>query len=257
MPIYNDEKYVAEAIESVLQQTYRSFELIIVDDGSTDGTSAILTEFKGHPKVTITRQENGGTAAARNTGLRHASGEFCAFLDSDDLYSQDHLEVINRYIEEREANITCLATDVAVWDGEKATEHFSDGRIDKLLEKGCTWENGLVFGSLVIRSEVFSKIGTFNTTYRTLEDREMHFRILANGYEIPFLRHCGYYYRQGQGTNKTALREGIVLGDSIRAAVEYLVKKQTPFRMRLFCLRSLQYLIRAYFKIKLKRLFSS
>ena len=250
MPVYNDEKYVGEAIESVLRQTYRSFELIVVDDGSTDGTPAILEKFKDHPKVTVIRQKNSGTASARNSGLRHAKGKFCVFLDSDDFYSHDRLEVINRYIEEHEPNIDCMATDVAVWNGEKVTEYFSDGKINRLLEEGCTWNNGLVFGGLIIRSEVFSKIGTFNTKYRVLEDREMHFRILTNRYHIPFLRHCGYYYRRDQGTNKTTYREGVVLGDSIRAAAEYLFKKQTPLKMRLFCLRSLQYLVRSYFGIK-------
>ena len=252
MPVYNDEKYVGKAIESVLQQTYPSFELIVVDDGSTDGTPAILRDFEDHPKVIIIRQKNGGTAAARNSGLRHAKGEFCAFLDSDDFYSQDRLEVISRYIEEHERNIDCLATDVAVWNGENVTDHISDGKIDKFLEQGCTWENGIVFGSIVINAKVFSKIGTFNEKYRILEDREMHYRLLANGYKIPFLGHCGYYYRRGQDTNKTTSRQGIVLGDAILAAAEYLFKNRTPFKMRLFCLRSLQYLIRSYIKIKLR-----
>jgi len=117
MPVYNDEKYVGKAIESVLQQTYRSFELIIVDDGSTDGTPDVLAKFKNHPKVKIIRQENGGTAVARNTGLRYARGEYIAFLDSDDFYTPDRLEVINRYIEKHRSGINCFATDVAIWNG--------------------------------------------------------------------------------------------------------------------------------------------
>jgi len=250
MPVYNDEKYVGKAIESVLQQTYRSFELIIVDDGSTDGTPDVLAEFEGNPKVKIIRQENGGTAVARNTGLRYARGEYIAFLDSDDFYTPDRLEVINRYIEKHRSGINCFATDVAVWNGKKIVKYFSDGKICQLLKRGCTWENGMIFGSVVINAKVFSEIGAFNEKYRILEDREMHYRLLANGYEIPFLKHCGYYYRRGQGTNKTNLRG--VLNDAIRAATQYLFKKQAPFKMRLFCLRSLQYLIRNYIKIKLR-----
>jgi len=87
MPAYNDGEYVSEAINSVLCQTYQSFELIIVDDGSTDDTPEVLSRYKKHARVRIVRQQNGGTAVARNTGLRLACGEYIGFLDSDDFYT--------------------------------------------------------------------------------------------------------------------------------------------------------------------------
>jgi glycosyltransferase involved in cell wall biosynthesis len=85
MPVFNTEKYVRQAIESVLEQTYDNWELIIVDDGSTDSSSKIISDYaSAHPKIKLIKQINKGLAEARNTGIRHATGEFVALLDSDD-----------------------------------------------------------------------------------------------------------------------------------------------------------------------------
>ena len=88
IPVYNCEKYVAEAIESILAQTYPALEVIVVDDGSTDGTGEIVKSF---PQVKYLFQDNAGTAAARNRGIRAAKGEYIAFLDADDLWLPEKL----------------------------------------------------------------------------------------------------------------------------------------------------------------------
>jgi len=97
IPTYNREKYVVEAIESVLAQTYQNFEIIIVDDGSTDGTEKILEPYRD--RVVYIYQENQGPSVARNTGIRRATGQFIAFLDSDDLWLPEKLEVQVAYME--------------------------------------------------------------------------------------------------------------------------------------------------------------
>src|SRR2546430_1228645 len=84
LPVYNREKSVARAVESVLAQTYRPLELIVVDDGSTDGTRGVLEQFGG--RIALLRQPNAGAYSARNLGLRHARGELVAFIDSDDIW---------------------------------------------------------------------------------------------------------------------------------------------------------------------------
>ena len=118
MPAYNDEEYIVQAIESVLNQTCQSFELIVIDDGSTDNTPVALSRFREHPKVKTMRQKNGGTAAARNTGLRLASGEYIGFLDSDDFYTPDRLATVNSYLVENQ-DVQCVATDHTIWNGER------------------------------------------------------------------------------------------------------------------------------------------
>jgi glycosyltransferase involved in cell wall biosynthesis len=86
---YNHERYIAAAIQSVLDQTYRDYEVIVVDDGSTDSTGDRVLAFRH--SIQLVRQENQGVAASRNTGIRHARGHFLAFLDGDDLWEPDKL----------------------------------------------------------------------------------------------------------------------------------------------------------------------
>ena len=84
-PAFNAERYLADAVRSVLGQTRTDWELVVVDDGSTDATQAVLAAF-ADSRIRVVRQENRGEAGARNTGLRSAQGEYIAFLDADDLY---------------------------------------------------------------------------------------------------------------------------------------------------------------------------
>jgi glycosyltransferase involved in cell wall biosynthesis len=90
VPVYNSERYLGETLDSILAQTYRPLEIIVVDDGSTDGTAAVAAGY-GH-RVRYVRQANAGEAAARNRGLNVAEGEFVAFDDADDLWHPEKLE---------------------------------------------------------------------------------------------------------------------------------------------------------------------
>ena len=93
-PAYNAESYIGEAISSALAQTFSAFELIVVDDGSTDRTSAVAEEYaRRDARVHVIRQTNGGTAKARNTAISASRGDYVALLDSDDRWMPDFLEV--------------------------------------------------------------------------------------------------------------------------------------------------------------------
>jgi glycosyltransferase involved in cell wall biosynthesis len=97
IPTYNRANYIAKTIQSVLQQTYISFELIVVDDGSTDNTEAVVASFTD-ARVSYYKKANGERAAARNYGVNRANGAYVTFLDSDDLFMPDHLAEAIRYI---------------------------------------------------------------------------------------------------------------------------------------------------------------
>jgi glycosyltransferase involved in cell wall biosynthesis len=98
MPAFNAERWVARAIESVLDQTYSDWELIVVDDGSVDNTEGVVRGFSD-PRIRFFRQENRGPYHSRNTGLNHATGEYIALLDADDWYEPEHLKVAIDFLE--------------------------------------------------------------------------------------------------------------------------------------------------------------
>src|SRR2546427_4231674 len=97
IPVYNGERYLADAIQSVLDQTYQNLEVIVVDDGSTDGSAAVAKRFGD--AIRYVRQANGGVCQARNTGISVARGTYLAFLDQDDLWLPDKLAVQVAYLE--------------------------------------------------------------------------------------------------------------------------------------------------------------
>ena len=92
IPVYNVAPYLREALDSVVNQTYRSLEILVIDDGSTDGSGSICDEYKTDPRVTVIHQPNRGLSNARNTGLDAATGDFIAFLDSDDAWYPSFIE---------------------------------------------------------------------------------------------------------------------------------------------------------------------
>lgn len=98
MPAYNAEQYISQAIESVLAQTFQNWELLIVNDGSSDRTPEIISLYRDE-RIKVYHQPNGGESAARNTALTHAQGEYLAFLDADDLYLPEHLKTAVTFLQ--------------------------------------------------------------------------------------------------------------------------------------------------------------
>lgn len=98
MPVYNGERFIEQAIDSLLAQNFQDWELVVVDDGSTDSTPLILDRY-ADTRIRVIRQENGGEARARNTGLDHMRGEYMAFLDADDIYFQNALEDLSSFLD--------------------------------------------------------------------------------------------------------------------------------------------------------------
>jgi len=111
MPAFNAERYIRQAIESILAQRYPSWELVVVNDGSTDSTPKIIAGFSD-PRIRIYHQENGGEASARNSALEHSNGKYLAFLDADDLYLPNHLDETIAYLNHILNLMVCIRTDI-------------------------------------------------------------------------------------------------------------------------------------------------
>ena len=109
VPVYNVERYLRRCVDSILHQTYRNFEVLLVDDGSTDASGAICDEYAAQEeRVTAVHQKNGGLSAARNAGLERAQGTYLCFVDSDDFLDSRMLETLCRDLQEQDADVAVV-----------------------------------------------------------------------------------------------------------------------------------------------------
>jgi glycosyltransferase involved in cell wall biosynthesis len=174
IPVFNGQTYLAEAIDSILKQSYRPIEIIIVDDGSTDGTAMVAERY--NQQIRYLRQANAGTAAARNLGLSVAAGEFVAFLDADDLWHPEKLARQMACFQESDALDYCVSHVQNFWIPELIEEekNFCDHRISKPLP-------GYVTGTLLTRRDFFNAVGQFNVAIHHADDTEWFLRANERG----------------------------------------------------------------------------
>jgi len=126
MPVYNRVNLAIEAIESVLTQTHTNFELIVIDDGSTDDVSQLINKCHEDPRIKYIRKENSGSGSARNLGVKHASGKYIAFLDSDDLFYRNKIETQLKFMEINSLLFSHTSYQRIDWDGN-LLEYISSG----------------------------------------------------------------------------------------------------------------------------------
>lgn len=188
VPVFNGERFLREAIDSILAQTYRPLEIIAVDDGSTDATPAILTSY-GEP-VYYVGQSNAGPAAARNTGLRAATGDFIGFLDSDDLWNPAKLERQMARFEARPELDISVTHAQNFWMPElnAEQEHFREHRRGQALP-------GYSTVTLLARRGLFDTIGGFDTALKHGDDTDWFLRAEERGAQIELLPEVLVYRR--------------------------------------------------------------
>jgi glycosyltransferase involved in cell wall biosynthesis len=174
VPVYNGEKYLADALGSILHQTYRPIEIIVVDDGSTDGTAAIAKSFGA--AVRYLNQSNAGPAAARNLGLDAAEGEFIAFLDADDLWHTEKLERQMARFRARPELDYCVTHAQNFWASELIEEQsrFRDHRIARPLPAYSTT-------TLLARRRLFDRVGQFDPALAHGDSTEWFLRANESG----------------------------------------------------------------------------
>lgn len=192
IPTYNRAQPTIAAIESVLAQTYPNFEIIVVDDGSTDGSNEALQRFiiqraNGSHRLSFFSQPNQGQSAARNKGIAKARGEYIAFLDSDDLWTPEKLEWQVKAIEQLKNDFGACFTDVRlvnksgmdVSSFQVHSRHYVDTiGIDRKATKSLAESfSGFWVSSLLVRTDIVRKIGGFNPDISFAEDRDLHFRL--------------------------------------------------------------------------------
>jgi glycosyltransferase involved in cell wall biosynthesis len=195
--------YLVEAIESVFNQSYGNYELLIVDDGSNDHTSKQCSPFLDNPKVRYLHQENRGLAGARNTGIRASCGEFICFLDDDDVWKPEKLQRQVDFIEARlngTDNWGLIFTWLELIDARGALLSFRRRREEGRIYKKLVLENIIDAPSSVLaRREVFEDIGLFDESLLSCEDWDMWLRISKKYLVFPVKEYL-VQYREHQNT---------------------------------------------------------
>jgi glycosyltransferase involved in cell wall biosynthesis len=218
IPTYNRAGVVCETIDNVFQQTYRNFEIIVVDDGSTDDTLSKLRAYGD--RLQVVTQRNAGAAAARNHGARVARGEIIAFQDSDDLWMPAKLERQVALLETDRSIPCCLCNVVIRVVAGREITSFDWSLIYPRHEEGI-WVNVsevlatrfVLFNQAVaIRREVFERIGGFDEGLKYLEDYDLPLRLSLEG-PWAFIRQPLVLYHEGtpESFSQQALRDPIVL----------------------------------------------
>lgn len=177
VPTYNRRRLVVEAVESILRQSYGDFEVIVVDDGSSDGTSDALGVFGD--SVRVVRQENRGPAAARNRGLAHSGGELIAFLDSDDLWLERKLEKQVAFFDRNPDELLCYTDEIWIRRGVRVNPRRRHAKWDGWIFEKCLPLCIISPSSVMMRRAFFARIGGFDEDFPVCEDYELWLRASA------------------------------------------------------------------------------
>jgi len=202
IPCYNQAVYLPDALESVRRQSYRDWECLIINDGSTDNTADIASYYQDMDRrFSHIQQVNGGLSNARNTGLGRAVGQFIQLLDADDLLERDKLRLaVDTYLSET------LTDKVIVYSGMRYFEHLSPGELRvlgrddfvahiELRQEDCPESqqqvlrarNPFVISAPLYPAGLFSAAGCFDESLGALEDWDFHLRCIAAGYLFHYI----------------------------------------------------------------------
>jgi glycosyltransferase involved in cell wall biosynthesis len=203
IPAFNQAVFISEAIHSVLEQTYPYFELIVVDDGSTDETPQVLAQIQD-PRMRVVRQPNAGLSAARNTGLRESAAPLVTFLDADDYFLPDKLEVLSNYLNEH-PEIGLVVGRVRYINQYGNLIYESSKTSTKLVLPELLFENPICVSGILLRRKWLERIGIFDESLRACEDWDLWIRLAYAGCRFAWVENIviAYRYHQGQMTRES------------------------------------------------------
>lgn len=194
IPVYNVKpEYIDEAINSVLNQTYKNIEIIVVNDGSTDENTLNYLKTINNPLIKIVNQENKGLGGARNTGIENSTGDYIGFLDSDDWLDNNYYEVLYNLCEENNADMACGILTKTSLNFQQPMDYFENNIITDFTEKMKYITNGSTCSKL-FKKELFLNIRFKEHTY--YEDNPVLVEILLNSNKVAFTNKVNYYYRE-------------------------------------------------------------
>lgn len=179
IPVYNTEKYLAEAIESVFAQTYRPVELIVLDGGSTDGSAAVAQSYV--PRLTYLYQAHADSSVARNSGLQVAHGEFYSFLDADDIWMKDKLAL----------QFAAFQSNPVLGAAFGHVEQFYSPELSEEFHTRIycpqDWKPGYCSSTMLVKRQAFWEVGPFDPDLSIGEDMDWYLRAQEAGLKMTML----------------------------------------------------------------------
>lgn len=203
VPVYNVEKYIDKCIQSILNQTFQDYEVILVDDGSTDNSGKVCDTYRLDSKIKVIHKENGGLSDARNVGLDVCRGDYVLFIDSDDYVKDDYVETLVNIAHSADADLV-ISHYINVYE-EKLPESEDVNKTFQLITKSECYrrmllQNGIDVSSVakLYRSTILKKIRY--TKGRLYEDIDVIDKIIEESHQIAVTDYVGYYYLQRTGS---------------------------------------------------------
>ncbi|WP_455719406.1 glycosyltransferase family 2 protein [Agathobacter sp.] len=233
VPVYNVEKYLEKCIESILHQTYKDFELVLIDDGSSDSSGIICDEYGDRDNIVIVHKTNGGLADARNRGIEISRGDYITFIDSDDYIRSDYLETLYEVLCKTDVDIV-ISNFINIHEGKNITQNITKnleyGRISKsecyrrmLLQDGIDVSSTAKLYSKRIFDAVRFKKGQLYEDINIISD------VVERATNIAITNYAGYFYLQRLGSIMYSefKTERLVLLDATNRLIN-LMKERYP-----------------------------
>jgi hypothetical protein len=245
MPLFNSERYVASALDSVLDQTYPHVEIVIVDDGSTDSSSSILQNYAS--RVQALRQANMGAAAARNAAYRAAKGNAILFMDADDVIGPDHIQALASKLD---GCLTVASSPWARFFSCTSEACFNERYISEDISGpdwlAQSWDNALPMmqpGMFLLPRALIERFGGWDERLSLIDDFEFYARIIAASDGVRFARDAGLFYRSGVPCSLSGRKSRKAIESqflSLILGTGHLLKAEDSARTRRACANVLQ-----------------
>lgn len=210
IPLYNKQRYIKSTLQSVLAQTYTDYEVIVVDDGSTDASLQEAEQMQSD-KIRVLHQENQGVAVARNTGIENAAGEYIAFLDADDKWNPSYLEEIDKIVRKYpQSDIFVSAYEVDLGNGKKNLSEQMPAQDGCLPSYWATLSSKYDFvwtSATTIRKSALVQAGLFRPGEKIGQDLDMWARVARNNPKVAYTSSvCVTYNRQAESNARTRVK---------------------------------------------------
>jgi glycosyltransferase involved in cell wall biosynthesis len=223
-PLYNTEKYISEAILSVINQSYKHWELIIINDGSTDTSESIVRSFDDS-RISVFSQENAGVSVARNKGIALARGEYITFLDADDVLTEDSLKARIVYLQENE-EVDMLHGGVSIRDSALAneTQCYFPFAYNDLFKKILALDSRLVFNPSYMMKKTCLNTIRFKEGLTHCEDILFLAQMMSLNVNYASISEKVYYYRVSDSSAMSNI-SGLIEGyESLLTEVQKIAK---------------------------------